>query len=352
MKNQGSGSRVTTKVSCKMQNIGVIVHSASGKDIRRLVARGSTTSNRDKINAVIRMIMAIDAICAARVVIMPDPTGIGRRVIDEISSQLGETVVELLTLPVVTGAESDTTNAVAEMDERGFACVVVFGGDGTCRAAAKGSMRLPMLAVSTGTNNVFPTHIESTLVGMASAFIALGKVDVADCCEERPVLYLARDGVVQDLALVDLVTVESSNNAAQAVWQATQIREMFFTDASPANVGLSSVGGWLDPLEPGGDAALYVEVCAPHEASKALVCVSAPIVPGLIASVPVKRHHRFSAGEPQTLAITPSVACLDGERQITLDRSCAWSVVLASRAIKVIDVKRTLELARAADGSG
>ena len=169
-----------------MQSIGVITHSASGKDIRRVVARGSTTTNQEKINAVIRMIMAIDAIGAPHVAIMPDPSGIGKRVINEVASQVSTTVVDLLEMPSVLGTESDTTLAVEEMQRNGFACVVVFGGDGTCRAAAKGSAGIPIIAISTGTNNVFPERTESTLAGMAAAYIATRRIDGMECCIRPP----------------------------------------------------------------------------------------------------------------------------------------------------------------------
>lgn len=42
------------------------------------------------------------------------------------------------------------------MAERGARCIVTLGGDGTNRAVAKESGAIPLVPISTGTNNVFP----------------------------------------------------------------------------------------------------------------------------------------------------------------------------------------------------
>ena len=56
----------------------------------------------------------------------------------------------------VTGRWSDTVAAAAAMRDKGCAVVVTLGGDGTNRAAVLGWPDLPVVAVSTGTNNAFP----------------------------------------------------------------------------------------------------------------------------------------------------------------------------------------------------
>ena len=49
---------------------------------------------------------------------------------------------------------ADTVQAAAMMEELDIGCVVVLGGDGTSRAAAKSLKKTPMLSISTGTNNL------------------------------------------------------------------------------------------------------------------------------------------------------------------------------------------------------
>jgi predicted polyphosphate/ATP-dependent NAD kinase len=56
------------------------------------------------------------------------------------------------------------------MHAQGVACVIVIGGDGTSRVVAKGSQEMPLIPLSTGTNNAFPRFLESTLAGLAAGY--------------------------------------------------------------------------------------------------------------------------------------------------------------------------------------
>ena len=44
------------------------------------------------------------------------------------------------------------------MKELNVSCIVTLGGDGTNRVVAKGCGSVPILPISTGTNNVFPKN--------------------------------------------------------------------------------------------------------------------------------------------------------------------------------------------------
>jgi predicted polyphosphate/ATP-dependent NAD kinase len=69
--------------------VGIIANPASGKDIRRLVAHGSTFDNNEKINIVRRALLGLEAAGVERVAYLPDtyaivaraaaPTGRSRR---------------------------------------------------------------------------------------------------------------------------------------------------------------------------------------------------------------------------------------------------------------------------------
>ena len=45
--------------------VGIIANPASGKDIRRLIASGTVVTNQEKINIVVRMLKAMDALGVA-----------------------------------------------------------------------------------------------------------------------------------------------------------------------------------------------------------------------------------------------------------------------------------------------
>ena len=53
------------------------------------------------------------------------------------------------------------------MVERDVAAIVVLGGDGTHRVVAAHCGDIPLLALSTGTNNAFPELREATVAGLA-----------------------------------------------------------------------------------------------------------------------------------------------------------------------------------------
>ncbi len=59
--------------------VGIIANPASGKDIRRLVAHGSTFDNNEKINIVRRVLLGLDAVGVSRVWFMPDTYAIVTR---------------------------------------------------------------------------------------------------------------------------------------------------------------------------------------------------------------------------------------------------------------------------------
>ena len=62
------------------------------------------------------------------------------------------------------------------MRARGASVIVVLGGDGTARAAPVESGDVPVLPLSTGTNNAFPEMWEATVAGTAAGLLATGRV--------------------------------------------------------------------------------------------------------------------------------------------------------------------------------
>ena len=53
-----------------MKPVGIIANPASGKDIRRMIASGTTVTNQEKQNIIIRILRAMDALGAGRVLTM------------------------------------------------------------------------------------------------------------------------------------------------------------------------------------------------------------------------------------------------------------------------------------------
>src|SRR5207237_7510709 len=115
--------------------------------------------------------------------------------------KLAATVRELNML--VESNQDDTIRAAAQMCDLGVDCIVSLGGDGTNRALAKACGTVPLLPLSTGTNNVFPYMFEATLAGLAAGIVARGIVTAPEVIIQRPRLDVEVNGEGVDLALVD-----------------------------------------------------------------------------------------------------------------------------------------------------
>ena len=108
------------------------------------------------------------------------------------------------------GTQDDSTCAAALLAEMGVGCIITLGGDGTNRVVAKACHDIPLVPISTGTNNVFPYMIEGTVAGLAAGVVASGRVDAAKVCRRAPILELLRNNEPIDLALIDLVVTEDA----------------------------------------------------------------------------------------------------------------------------------------------
>ena len=151
------------------RTIGVIANPASGKDIRRLVSYATTIDNNEKVNICKRIVLAAQGLGVESVAFMPETFMIGWAVREGLESDgVLRANVELLDFEI-EAAQEDTTRAARMFEELGVGCVVVLGGDGTSRAAAKSLVEVPLLSVSTGTNNVYPTLMEGTVAAADGA---------------------------------------------------------------------------------------------------------------------------------------------------------------------------------------
>ena len=156
-----------------MTSIGIIANPASGKDIRRLVSYATTIDNNEKVNICKRIVLAAQGMGVDEVVFMPDTFMIGCAVLDSLESdRVLKIKLDLLDFEI-EATLADTIRAAEMMEERGVGALVVLGGDGTSRAAAKGISSTPLMSISTGTNNVYPAMMEGTVAGMAAAAAAL-----------------------------------------------------------------------------------------------------------------------------------------------------------------------------------
>jgi predicted polyphosphate/ATP-dependent NAD kinase len=315
--------------------VGIIANPASGKDIRRLVAYGSVFDNQEKVRIVRRVLIGLAATGVKRIYYMQDYFGIVERAISKIDLKIP---VQALNFKL-TGTQEDSIQAARMMAGEGVGCIVTLGGDGTNRAVVKGSAAVPILPISTGTNNVFPEMVEGTIAGLAAGLVAGNLVPLEEVTALHTRLEVLLDGHMVDLALVDGVVYDSVFVGSRAVWDMDRVRAIFLNRAEPESIGLSSIGGLLHPVGPADRLGLCLDL-GPNGRT-----VTAPVAPGMIREVRVSDQKVMQMGEAVDIRFCPSVLALDGERELEIRPGQQAAVRLGSGGPTVVDVTRTMNAA-------
>lgn len=319
-----------------MQTIGIIANPASGKDVRRLVARASVFDNQEKQAIVRRALSGIAAASggACRIAYLDDRHGITRGALEDFGSTL-----EAEAVPAArTASPLDTLSAARELAARQACVVLTLGGDGTNRDVARGWLDAPLIPISTGTNNVFPNLMEATVAGAAAGLIACGVVALAEVARQCKIVETVIDGEDDDLALIDAVLSTERFVGARALLDPASLRMLVLTRAVPSAVGMTALGGLLSSLGDDEDGGLEVRV------GEGPTTLEVPIAPGYYRPVQVAGHRRLAFGETVMLE-GPGVLAFDGERCRTLAPGQAARLQVLRRGPRVVDVEHTLKLA-------
>ncbi len=168
-----------------MGTVAIVVNPWAGKDVRRLHAPVGHTPDTAKVGIVRRVASAALESGADRVVVARDTGRIGERAVGDLAG------ADVLDGPG-TGSALDTRRAASQFAALGCSVVVALGGDGTCRDVALGWRQAPLIAVSTGTNNVFPVMIDATSAGTAAGLVASGAIALHAASRPSKVLFPAQ----------------------------------------------------------------------------------------------------------------------------------------------------------------
>ncbi len=315
--------------------MGIIANPSAGKDIRRLVAHASTFDNLEKVNIVRRVLLGLAAVGVDQVLCMPDAFDILGRALHHLK---GAPATRLLAFEA-SNSDRDSTCAALMLREQSVACIVTLGGDGTNRAVAKGCGAVPLVAISTGTNNVFPRMLEGTIAGLAAGAIASGQLDVDAVTRPTLCLEILRDGLPVDLALVDVAVCDERFVGSRAVWESGALRQVVSTSARADVTGLSSIGGCLSGVSVGPDEGLALEL------GPGGTRVLAPIAPGLVRAVDVAAHRRLRVGDVVDVDASSGVLALDGERELPLRSGARVQIRLTDRGPRLVDIGEALRRA-------
>jgi predicted polyphosphate/ATP-dependent NAD kinase len=318
-----------------MTMVGIIANPASGTDIRRLVAYGSVFNNQEKVRIARRILLGLKATGVRRVLYMPDYYGIVERALDGLN-------IDMEVSPLVFNAKADqrdSLHAAGMLAKKGAGCIITLGGDGTNRVVAKGARLVPILPVSTGTNNVFPYMVEGTIAGLAAGLIATGKVPCEAGSFTSTRLEVAVDGQYADMAIVDAVVCDDIFIGSRAVWKMEKIRQVFLNRCSPVNIGFSSIGGMQQEIAPDDPFGMVIEIGAEGQR------LTAPVAPGVFETVTVADLRLMRPGEAVALLCAPCMVALDGEREVEVKKAERATIRLDTQGPVVVDVGRTMRWA-------
>ena len=367
----------------EVKSIGIVANPASGKDIRRLVSYATVIDNNEKVNITKRIVLAASALGIERVYFMPDTFRIGGTVKDELTRERALSCeVEVVDMPL-TASAADSQQAARSMEALGVGCIVVLGGDGTCRAVAKGITDVPIVPISTGTNNVYPTLIEGTVAGLAAAAEAL--IGGHRCCirDKRIELYL--NGELADIALIDAVLSDQIFVGSKAIWDMSSVRRVVVTRCHPASIGFSAIAGCVEIVRDTDDCGFTLATSPKAGGSPGSGrgsspgsdrgsgegggeggsegsdeggpgggpgsgrgrLVRAPIAAGVLEDVYVEDERFLPLGSDYTMtADGPGTVALDGERELKVKAHDVLRFRVCQNGPWRVDTRRILEEAK------
>ncbi|HLL49639.1 MAG TPA: hypothetical protein VK356_03135, partial [Thermomicrobiales bacterium] len=209
---------------------------------------------------------------------------------------------------------------------------------------------VPLVPVSTGTNNVFPTMVEGTLAGLAAGLVATGVAGNQPgqhrVIRRAPRLEIQIDGSPVDVALIDVVSSRQAWIGARAMWEPSHLKEIVLSRISASVIGIASIGGALFPRSCDSCSGAWIAVDDGGPGSRS---VTVPIAPGLLRSVPIAEAKLLGQGDSVFLSAGPCTLAFDGEREIEVrNPDIEISVRLDPEGPRVVDVAAALAAGAAA----
>jgi predicted polyphosphate/ATP-dependent NAD kinase len=320
--------------------VGIILNPMAGRDVRRIVANAEFISLYLKINVTKRFILGLDFVGVDEVILMPDIYGLAEEVVEELRRRVS---LKLRLIEMTSkGTVEDTVQAARLMKASGVNLIAGFGGDGTLRAIFKGAGVIPLLGIPLGTNNVLSrSSYEPSVLGILVGFIARGIIPLHKTVIPMKVVKLYVNGGLADTALIDLAFISESFVGAKAVWRMEPIKYIIYSKCEPTDVGLTSIGGNVQPITFKDDKGLLIEL------GPGYLHVPAVIAPGLIEKVPVKSFKTININERIEIPRGKYTIAFDGERELTVTDDVELQVEVDRSGPLLIDPQLILNELRA-----
>lgn len=325
-----------------MLRVGMIINPDAGKDIRRITSAAADVTDWFKYNLAYCIAKTLLSFEDIQLEIMPERFGLGKRLVDSFSNRFANSHISLINMPVVNSAE-DSRNAAEHFVQTGARLIIVLGGDGTVRIVAKSISTIPIMAISTGTNNVIPTMIEGTTAGLAAKFILTNPdKSLEDFCNRHKYFEVWVDGKVVDVALVDVGVIRDDFVGSKAVWKGDRISQVAVTRSKPFVTGLSSIIGMVRSVEPFDP---YGALIATGEKSASMF-ILASLQPGELQRVGISEIKTLFTDHFYPLSINQnSIISLDGEKEFTVYPDQHVQIVLRTTGPWIVDISKVMDIA-------
>ncbi|HEY5644644.1 MAG TPA: NAD(+)/NADH kinase [Pseudomonadales bacterium] len=333
--------------------VGILVNPMSGRDVRRLAAHAANMTHEAKRDIVARIAAGADACGAGVLHVAKEPFRIATAAVEHMNLSARVNVIDA---PVRNNA-GDTERTVEEFLRAGCRVIVSLGGDGTNRAIVRALGRagtdgrdVRLIALSTGTNNVFPTMAEPTVAGMVAGLAARGLLDESGAHRRAKVLHVSgrpaseKAHALPDVGLIDAVVLRRDHVGNLLPFDPARIDRVLLTRAEPASVGMSPIGGLVEPLGAEEDGGLLVELAGVEEAREGDHVFLAPLSPGLFRKVAVRSLTRIPFGVTVPM-LGPGVLALDGDRDHKLLPNHALHVEIRRDGPWLVDLQAAMRWA-------
>lgn len=305
----------------------------AGRDVRRLAARASTVTHEAKMDCVARIAAGADAMGIDEIFIVREPFRIAERALEWMSLSANVTLLDI----ELTHDLSDTARAIEAFRGRGVNHVVALGGDGTHRVIVKTAPDIFLVPLSTGTNNVFPLTVEATIAGEVAALGAKGLLPRDLLCRRAKVAKLSIDAHVRDIGLIDVVRMEDDFVGNYRPFDPLKLREMVLTRAEPDAIGMSPIGGLMEPVSANDECGLYVKFGEGHRRR-------VPVSPGYFRDVHISNTRKLPFGCRCELESNGLIA-IDGDRLHRIESGQRVSVEINRDGLHVYDVSASMRFA-------
>lgn len=301
--------------SARMAPLGIIVNPMSGRDVRRIAARASTSTHEQKLQQVTRLVLGAQAQGVSDIYLVDETFRISRRAVENLDAPES---IHLIRVPFTHTAE-DSRVAARMMWEAGCRTFIVLGGDGTNRVVSAEIPDAALLPLSTGTNNVFPFMVEASVAGAAAGLVASGKVDPAMSCIRTKRVHVSAVDMTAT-ALVDAALIANDVMGSLLPFEPANLQTLILARAEPASIGMSPIGGYLEPCYHEDEDFVFVRLGEP-----AIHRLRSPISAGLYGDIAVSEIQRYPLGEVVRIEDTGIVA-FDGDREMVADHGLEATV--------------------------